>query len=331
MRKIVVDVFGSDDPAALLKGLVAAAQEIPEVRFAVAGNEVLIGEALDACADRVEYIPAESVITNHHDVGEAIVSMRDSTVVRALGRLKTDGEAVGMIAAGSTGAVLAGSAVYLGRLPGVVRPALASLLPTAAGGYMCLLDCGANVDCTPEQLPPFAVMAKALMQSRGVAEPAVALLSVGKEPGKGDTFTRAAYALLEQAPVHFIGNIEGNEVLSGRADIVLCDGFTGNVLLKGIEGAAKFAVNVMVGALKESLPEDAGRSCIRRAVGQAMQAMDYTGKAGAVLLGVRKPILKVHGASTAETMPNVIRQMLSLVESGYTERVQTAMETFVKG
>ncbi len=327
MIKVIVDIFGSDHPEALLEGIVAATREIPEVVFAVAGDEALLRDRLSACdADRIEVIPAASVITNAHDVGEAIVSMRDSSVVRALVRLKADDEAVGMISAGNTGALLAGSAIYLGRLPGVVRPALASLLPTATGGYMCLLDCGANVDCTPEQLPPFAVMAGALMQSRGVEDPSVALLSVGSEPGKGDAFTRAAYPLLEQAPVRFIGNMEGNEVLSGRADIVLCDGFTGNVLLKGIEGAAKFAVNIMVDALKTHLPAGVDGGFIRRAVGQAMLAMDYTGKAGAVLLGVRKPIIKAHGASTAETVPNVVRQLLALTESGYTERVRAALE-----
>lgn len=326
MTKIVLDVFGSDCPEALLEGVAAAACQIPEVTFAVAGDAALIEEKLSACIDRIEVIPAASVITNSHDVGQAIVSMRDSTAVRSLMCLKEDDDAVGMISAGSTGALLAGSAIYLGRLPGVVRPTLASLLPTAAGGYVCLLDCGANVDCAPEQMPPFAVMATALMQSLGVPDPSVALLSVGAEKGKGNAFTRTAYDLLEQAPVRFIGNMEGGEVLSGRADIVLCDGFTGNVLLKGIEGAAKFAVNVMVGAVKSTLPAGADTGFIRQAVERAMLAMDYTGKAGAVLLGVRKPIIKAHGAATAETVPNVVRQLLSLTQSGYTERVRAALE-----
>lgn len=324
MTKIVLDIFGCDSPDAVFEGIVAAARRFPDVVFAVAGAEELIKEKLAACIDCVEVIPATSVITNDCDVSTAIVTMRDSTTVRALTALKNDDEAVGMISMGNTGALLVGSAVYLGRLPGVVRPALASLLPTAAGGYMCLLDCGANVDCAPEQLPPFAVMATALMQSRGVQQPAVALLSVGNEKGKGNTFTRAAYDLLEQAPVRFIGNIEGNDVLSGRADIVLCDGFAGNVLLKGIEGAAKFAVNVMVGALKTAVPAGTDTGFIRQAVGQVMLAMDYTGKAGAVLLGVNKPIIKAHGAATAETVPNVVHQLLSLVESGYTDRLRAA-------
>ena len=296
MRKILIDLGGCDRPEQLLEGVLTAAEECPDVRLiaAVRGEE-------HPDTDAVEWMCCPTEIASG-EPADTVLTRRDCTLVRALTRLKEDPEAVGMISAGNTGALLAGSAAFLGRLPGVGRPALASLLPTETGGMVCLLDCGANVDCKPQVMPAFAVMGGALMTGLyGIARPRVAAVSVGTERGKGNAFTREVCGLLENVPgIDFVGNMEACDALSGRYDVLVCDGFVGNVLLKSIEGAAKFAVRTMAATLSA---ESGDRALTGTVVEAAMQKLDYTGRAGAVLLGTGKPVVKAHGAAGSGTVP----------------------------
>ena len=244
MKKILIDVFGSDHPEQLLEGCARCTLEVPDVMLVLPGEEAMLRAELEKYPcnwDALEFMPASEIITNHDDPIDAVMHKRDSTLVKGMQRLKRDPELAGMLTAGSTGAALAGGVAYAGRVRGVRTPALATFLPSVPGRRLCLADCGANVDCKPERMEQFALMATALMQSCGVEEPRVGLLSVGVEESKGSHFIREVYDLLERLPIRFTGMMEARDALSGEYDVIVAEGFSGNVLLKTMEGVGSFA------------------------------------------------------------------------------------------
>ena len=241
MKKILIDVFGSDHPEQLLEGCARCTLEVPDVMLVLPGEEAMLRAELEKYPcnwDALEFMPASEIITNHDDPIDAVMHKRDSTLVKGMQRLKRDPELAGMLTAGSTGAALAGGVAYAGRVRGVRTPALATFLPSIPGRRLCLADCGANVDCKPERMEQFALMATALMQSCGVEEPRVGLLSVGVEESKGSHFIREVYDLLERLPIRFTGMMEARDALSGEYDVIVAEGFSGNVLLKTMEGVS---------------------------------------------------------------------------------------------
>ena len=214
MKKILIDVFGSDHPEQLLEGCARCTLEVPDVMLVLPGEEAMLRAELEKYPcnwDALEFMPASEIITNHDDPIDAVMHKRDSTLVKGMQRLKRDPELAGMLTAGSTGAALAGGVAYAGRVRGVRTPALATFLPSVPGRRLCLADCGANVDCKPERMEQFALMATALMQSCGVEEPRVGLLSVGVEESKGSHFIREVYDLLERLPIRFTGMMEARD------------------------------------------------------------------------------------------------------------------------
>ena len=326
MKKIVIDVFGADRPEELIVGVAAATREFPDVVFVVPGEEGVLRpalEAADAVMERVELLAASEIITNLDAPADAILKKRDSSLVVGIRALKNDDEAVGMISAGNTGAVLVGAALRLGRLPGVTFPALASVLAAADGRSVALLDCGANVDVKPEAMVIFAHLGAALISSLGVDSPRVALLSVGVEDKKGNALTHEVFPLLKESALNFVGNMEACDVLSGKYDVIVSDGFVGNVVLKALEGAGTFALGEMVKALS-SVGVDCG--AIDRAMKLVLPSFDYTSEGGAVLLGVIKPVIKAHGASNAKTIPATVRQLLSYTNGDFAARQRVAVE-----
>lgn len=220
-----------------------------------------------------------------------------------------------MLTAGSTGATFVAGITFLGRIKGVQTPTLATFLPSETGRDVCLADCGANVDCKPERLADFARLAVALMQSYGVENPRVGLLSVGVEEGKGSHFVRAAYDLLEQMPINFAGNMEARDALTGEYDVIVSEGFSGNVLLKTVEGTGLLA-GTLLRAIHDPAVDEAARALTNE--------LNFSLRGASMFLGLKKPLFKAHGSATAQTVPNAVRRMLRFLQTDFISRAEAA-------
>lgn len=322
-KRVWLDAFGCDDPASVLTGAVRALEEIDGLTLVMPGSRELLEKELGSRGcdmSRVEIVDAPQIITNDDDPATALMKKRDSSLMKAFMGLRTDRDAVGLVTAGSTGAALAGSAAFLGRLPGIVFPALATYIPTRKGHMAVLVDCGANVDCKPEALKLFALLGSALAESIGREDPKVALVSVGTEDGKGNAYTKEVFGMLKEMPINFVGNMEARGAISGDYDVMVCDGFTGNVLLKAVEGGALFVAETFMKELKKVMPEELYRTYAKRAFGATMGKIDMQSLGGAMILGVSKPVVKLHGSANEKSVPNGIRQLLELGAGGFEAR-----------
>ncbi len=317
MIKIVVDVFSGDNPADLIKGTADAVGAYPDVKIVMPGDPGLLEAELGKYSfdrDRLEILPAKEIIGNNEVPTVAMRQKKDSSIVRGMTLLKTDPEAQGMISAGSTGAVLCCGIFIVGRIRGIDRPALAPLLPTAGGGHVCLIDCGANADCRPQYLAQFSLLGTSVMKSvYGIENPRVAIVNVGEEDHKGNALVTEATALIKRMPVNFVGNMEAREALSGNYDVLVCDGFVGNVLLKSIEGTARLVSDGILARLGTLVQTGEVMPIAERAVADVMENFDYNSNGGAWLLGCNKPILKIHGAANARTLPNAVGLVRSMI------------------
>lgn len=322
--KIVIDAMGGDNaPREIIKGAIGALQQRRGFSIVFTGNEEVIAKELSLYSydkSRVEVKHACEVITNNEAPANAVRSKRDSSLVVGLKTLKEDEEAGAFISAGSTGAVLAGGIMYLGRIPGVKRPALCPAIPNVRGGMTLLCDAGANADCKPEYLAQFAVMATAYGKAAyGMDNPKVGLLNNGTEDHKGDIMHQEAFALLKETKgINFVGNVEGRDIMFGDSDIVVADGFSGNVALKSAEGCGK-----TVGAiLKQEFSKAKMRYLIaRKQIEKVKTILDYNRSGGAIFLGLKKTVVKAHGSSKAETITATVLQAVDAVEGGTAERI----------
>ena len=319
MKKILIDVFGSDHPEQLLEGCARCTLEVPDVMLVLPGEEPMLRAELEKYScnwDALEFMPASETITNHDDPIDAVMHKRDSTLVKGMQRLKRDPELAGMLTAGSTGAALAGGVAYAGRVRGVRTPALATFLPSIPGRRLCLADCGANVDCKPERMEQFALMATALMQSCGVEEPRVGLLSVGVEESKGSHFIREVYDLLERLPIRFTGMMEARDALSGEYDVIVAEGFSGNVLLKTMEGVGSFAGSALKSMFKKNLLTKLAALCVMPGLNAFKAKLDPNKVGGTAFIGISRPVIKAHGSSNAEAIENAMGQAVQVARSG---------------
>lgn len=322
--KIVIDAMGGDNaPREIIKGAIGALQQRGGFSIVFTGNEEVIAKELSLYSydkSRVEVKHACEVITNNEAPATAVRVKRDSSLVVGLKTLKEDEEAGAFISAGSTGAVLAGGIMYLGRIPGVKRPALCPAIPNVRGGMTLLCDAGANADCKPEYLAQFAVMATAYGKAAyGMDNPKVGLLNNGTEDHKGDIMHQEAFALLKETKgINFVGNVEGRDIMFGDSDIVVADGFSGNVALKSAEGCGK-----TVGAiLKQEFSKAKMRYLIaRKQIEKVKTILDYNRSGGAIFLGLKKTVVKAHGSSKAETITVTVLQAVDAVEGGTAERI----------
>lgn len=314
MKKIVLDGFGGDHaPEEIVKGGLAALREREDFSLIITGDEARIRGLLSEnnyLGDRIEIVPASEVITNDDVPTLAIRQKKDSSLVKAFQAVKEDPEAVGMVSAGSTGAVLTGGLFLLGRIRGINRPALCPVLPTATGGKVLLIDCGANVDCKPVNLCQFALMGSAYMRKvSGIQNPRVALLSNGTEDKKGNELNKEAFPLLKSMNgINFVGNMEARDILSGETDVVVTDGFAGNVALKSLEGGIASLMAVMKQEIMSTLKGKIGGLLLKDAFRAIKNKMDYNKQGGAVFLGVEKVVVKAHGSSKAVAVSNAVLQ-----------------------
>ena len=252
----------------------------------------------------------------------AIKKKKQASLVVAL-NLVAEGYGQGFVSAGSTGAVLAGATLIIKRLDGILRPALAPILPTATNQQVLLIDCGANVDCKPEYLAQFAVMGSAYMQAiMGVQDPRVAMINNGAEEGKGNELAKAAYPLLKTMPVHFVGNVEGRDILAGDVDVAVADGFVGNAVLKSIEGTGGLIFDMLKQELSASLRNKIGAAILMPAFRALKKKMDYTEYGGAPMLGLREAVVKAHGSSNAKAYCQALKQAYGMCQKGVVKLIQ---------
>lgn len=306
--------MGSDGaPRPEVAGAIAAAREYG-IRVLLVGQEAVLRPALAAAGGAgraapgaIEIVDAPEVIRMDEKAVRAVRTKRKSSIHIAA-RLVREGEAVGLVSAGNTGAVMATAKMALGSLPVVQRPALAAVVPTAAGGAAVMLDVGANVDCRPEHLEQFAIMGeiyhRVILAS---ARPRVGLLSIGEEEIKGNDLTRETFSLLRQLPMDFIGNVEGRDVYNGNVDVIVCDGFVGNVALKISEGLVETVRSLLKTSLQSTWASKLGYALSRGAYARFKRQLDYSEYGGAPLLGVRGVVIIAHGRSNAKAIQNAIR------------------------
>ncbi len=329
--KIIVDAYGGDNsPEEIVKGSIQALNEQKGFDLVLVGKEsgirLLLSE-LEYDSSRVSVVNAEEVIDCNEAPTEAIRRKPDSSIVKSVKMLKEDENASAFVSAGSTGAVLTAAVVLSKRIAGVNRPALAPTLPTLTGGEVMLLDCGANVDCKPLNLLQFAVMGSVYMREVcGVKNPRVALLSNGTEDKKGNALTKEAFELLKNAEkINFVGNMEARELLSGDYDVVVCDGFAGNIALKSVEGTAKCIFTMLKREIKSSKSAMIGALFMKKAFKRLKSVLDYNKKGGAVLLGMEKVVVKAHGSSNAEAFKNALLQAYSASNLSINEKIKEGL------
>lgn len=319
--KIVVDAMGGDlAPQEIVLGSLDALASDKDVTVVLVGdvdkiNPILLGEKYDV--SRVELVDAKDVITNDESPTMAIKTKKESSLVKAFDYLCANDDAQGFVSAGSTGAVLVGAFMKVGRIKGVSRPALAPILPTANGKGVVLCDCGANVDCKAINLLHFAIMGRAYAQAMlGVSEPRIALLSNGVEDHKGNELCHEAFELLKaEEGINFVGNCEARDILSGDYDLIVSDGFNGNIALKSAEGAA----TTILGAIKDGvygggLRAKLGGLLLKPVFKDVKKKMDYNAHGGACFLGVNKVVVKSHGASKRKSICASVLQAKNLAE-----------------
>jgi len=325
MRRIAVDAMGTDSaPGPEVEGAILAVRERRAAVVLVGPQEALKRELArrDARGLDIEVVHASEAITMEDAAAKAFRRKRDSSI-RVAARLVREGEADGLISAGNTGAVMATVKIVLGTLQGVDRPALAALFPTSAGKVAVLLDVGANVDCKPFHLEQFAVMGEVYYRVIfGVQRPRVGLLSIGQEEHKGNDLTRESFRRLRELSLNFIGNVEGRDLYNGRVEVVVCDGFIGNVALKISEGLIEAVASLLKEALSSTLTSKMGYVLSRRAFQNFKRRVDYSEYGGAPLLGVRGVCIICHGRSNSNAIKNAIRVAAEFAEGRVNEKIE---------
>ena len=325
MITIAVDAMGGDHaPRPEVEGAVLAAREL-RVRILLVGQQAVVNRELGRHSHRglpIEAVHASEAITMKDSPTQAFRRKKDSSV-HVAAKLVRSGQAHGLVSAGNTGAVMAVARFTLGTLESVDRPALAAPFPTTRGGVAVLLDVGANVDSKPMHLEQFAVMGEIYCRVIfGTRRPRVALLSIGEEEMKGNELTREAHNRLKQLPLNFVGNVEGRDVFAGNVDVIVCDGFIGNIALKISEGLAQHIVALLKNALRSTLSSQVGSLLSRRAYEDFKKKIDYSEYGGAPLLGVRGITVIGHGKSNANAIKNAIRVAAELARAKVNEKIE---------
>lgn len=324
MPKIAIDVMSGDHaPLETIKGCVEASTETNATLILV-GNKTIIEKELQKYTypkERIEIINAEEVITMEDSPVDAIRRKKDSSMVVALNLVKNK-QADAVVSAGNTGALLAGGTFIVGRLKGVQRPALASLIPTNKG-FSLLIDCGANVDAKASYLMQFAHMGNIYMKElMKIEKPAIGLINIGVEAEKGNEVTKETYGLLKQSDLNFIGNIEARDISRGESDVLVCDGFVGNVILKQMEGFGLWIFSLLKEELTQNWVRKLGAMIIMPALKSLKKRFDYAEQGGAPLLGLNGLVLKTHGSAKAKQIKHTILQGVKLAEQDVVSKIE---------
>lgn len=323
--KIVIDAMGGDHaPQATVEGAIAAATEWADTQIVLVGDEAKLEPLLNQSAIKSANLSvrhASEVIGSDDEPVKAVRRKKDASMVVA-GRMLKEGEADAMISAGNTGALMTTGLLVVGRMEGIERPALAPMIPTIDDVGVLALDLGANMDAKPEHLAQYGLMGSLYRQKvQGVDSPRVGLLNVGTEPGKGNELTKHAYPLLEQLPIRFVGNVEARDVLTGACDVLVCDGFAGNILLKSLEGTAGAIFALLKEQFSSSLKSKLAAAVLMPELRGLKRKLDYTEHGGAPLLGLSRLVVKSHGSADGNAIKNAVRQARIAVQNQLVESI----------
>lgn len=322
--KIILDAMGGDNaPEAPVLGAIEAAKDFgAQITLVGRGQDILDVLNKNGIADLPEGVKisnADDVVDMHDDPAEAVRKKRNSSMMVGL-KMLAEGEGDAFISAGSTGALLSGATLIVKRVKGVRRAAMGPAMPNKAGGKTVILDCGANAECTPEFLLQFGLIGSLYAQKAlGVENPRVGLLNIGTEDTKGTPLQKEAYALLTDAcnrgVLNFVGNVEARDVPLGAVDVIVCDGFSGNVLLKSIEGTASFMGSLVGRMFKKNLITKIGALCCKSGIDNLKKMLDYREIGGTPFLGIKKPVIKAHGSSDVRAFRNAVKQAMDAAQS----------------
>ena len=333
--KIILDAMGGDNaPEQAVLGAVEAAKLWgSQITLVGRGEEILAvmkKNGIETLPDGIEIANADDVVDMHDDPANVVRKRKNSSMIVGLKMLSEDqGDA--FVSAGSTGALLSGATLVVKRVKGIRRAAMGPAMPNKAGGKTVICDCGANAECTPEFLLQFGLVGTLFARKNlGVENPRVGLLNIGTEDSKGTPLQKEAHALLtdahNQGLINFIGNVEGREVLLGGVDVVVCDGFSGNVLLKTIEGTAMFMGSLLKRMFKKNLFSKIGYLLCKSGMDELMKLMDYREIGGTQFLGIKKPVIKAHGSSDALAFRNAIRQAEEAVKADFSAELEESLK-----
>ncbi len=339
--KIILDAMGGDHaPEAPVLGAIEAAKTFgAQITLVGRGEEILSAMRSHGISDLpagIEIANADDVVDMHDDPATVIRSRKNSSMVIGL-KMLADGQGDAFISAGSTGALLTGATLIVKRVKGIRRAAMGPAMPNKKGGKTVILDCGANAECTPEFLLQFGLVGSLYAKKAlGIAEPKVGLLNIGTEDSKGTPLQKEAYALLQDASerglLQFVGNVEARDVPLGAVDVVVCDGFAGNVLLKSIEGTAMFMGSLMKHKIfKRSFLSKIGYLFCKKGVDEVMGMLDYRTIGGTQFLGICKPVIKAHGSSDALAFRNAVKQAMDAVGSDISQELEQGIKCLAQG
>ena len=331
--KIVVDGFGGDNaPLEIVEGCVMAVEKHKDLEIILTGKKEELKKLLAGREECIEILDAQDVITNNDKPTEAIRHKTNSSLVRAYDTLKEREDVIGLVSAGSTGAVLAGAIMKIGRIKGISRPALAPILPTKSDSDVIIIDSGANIDCKSVNLLHFALMGSAYYSIvYNKPNPRVALLNNGREEEKGNELVKEAYPLLKSAPINFIGNREGGDFMSGEVDVMVADGFAGNALLKGTEGAVGAVLSLLKKSIKSHTLSKIGALFMKKTFSELKNRIDILKKhGGSPLLGCKKLVVKNHGSCKRLNIVSSIEQTMLLHENKLIEKIENSLSLLEK-
>ncbi|MGP4075568.1 phosphate acyltransferase PlsX [Halobacillus sp. K22] len=325
--KLAIDAMGGDHaPEAMVKGAVHAAETIKGVEITLVGDQEQIAPFLKGQSN-IRVVHTKEVITSEDEPVRAVRRKKNASLVLMAKEVK-EGRADGCVSAGNTGALMSAGLFVVGRMEGVERPALSPTLPTQDGQGFLMLDVGANVDAKPDHLLQYAVIGSIYAENvRKISKPRVGLLNVGTEDGKGTDLTKKAFQLMKDAPINFIGNVEARDLLDGAADVVVTDGFTGNVALKTIEGTAMTMFSMMKKTFMSNLKTKFAAGLAKKDLRKLKDQLDYSEYGGAGLFGLAAPVIKAHGSSNERAAYNAIRQACEMIELDVTDIISNTLKT----
>ncbi|MCP3031158.1 phosphate acyltransferase PlsX [Halobacillus sp. A1] len=324
--KLAIDAMGGDHaPEAIVKGALLAVSSIKDLEITLVGDKEKISPFLNDNSAKINVLHTTEVITAEDEPVRAVRKKKQASMVLMAKEVK-EGRADGCISAGNTGALMSAGLFGVGRLDGVERPALSPTLPTEDGRGFLMLDVGANVDAKPSHLLQYAIIGSIYCEKvRGVTSPRVGLLNVGTEDGKGSELTKKAFELMKEAPIQFIGNVESRDLLNGAADVVVTDGFTGNIALKTIEGTAMTMFSMIKSTFMSNLKTKLAAVLVKNDLKGLKNKLDYSEYGGAGLFGLSAPVIKAHGSSNERAIHSAIKQACHMIEKDVTSTIQSTL------
>lgn len=323
--KLAIDAMGGDNaPQAVVEGVIKAISAFSDLEVTLIGHEDKIKPYLTD-QTRITVIHTDEVIEGTDEPVRAVRRKKNASMVLMANEVK-EGRAAGCISAGNTGALMTAGLFIVGRIEGIERPALSPTLPTLDGKGFLFLDVGANVDAKPEHLLQYAIMGSIYVEKvRGIKNPRIGLLNVGTEDKKGNELTKQAFELLKNTQLNFVGNVESRDLMNSIADVVVTDGFTGNIALKTIEGTALSVFSMMKSALTSNLKSKLAAGILKPELRGIKQKMDYSEYGGAALFGLKAPVIKAHGSSDANAIYNAIRQTREMVSNNVSDTIHASL------